>query len=157
MLGVLISGTPPEGGSKRECVMKRLIVSAGLLVGGIIIGLGLPESIGAQVPGYVTKQVFKTDLVNLPGQEAIIYESEWPSGFRLPLHQHEEGHEFVYVIDGEQTFEIDGVGTKIVKAGEVVYTPTNTKHFGRNATDELSKTLVIRIKSKDKPVMTEVK
>jgi len=30
-------------------------------------------------------------------------------------------------------------------------------HFGRNATDGISKTLVIRIKDKDKPVMTEVK
>jgi quercetin dioxygenase-like cupin family protein len=157
MLGVLISGTPPEDGSKRECVMKRLILSAGLLAGGIVVGLSSPESIRAQVPGYVTKQVFKTDLVNLPGQEVIIYASEWPSGFRLPLHEHEEGHEFVYVIEGEQTFEIDGVGTKVVKAGEVVYTPPNTKHFGRNATDKPSKTLVIRIKAKDKPVMTEVK
>ena len=137
--------------------MKRHVFSAGLLVGGIVIGLSLPESIRAQVPGYVTKQVFKTDLVNLPGQEVIIYASEWPSGFRLPLHLHEEGHEFVYVIEGEQTFEIDGVGTKVVKAGEVVYTPPDTKHFGRNATDKLSKTLVIRIKAKDKPVMTEVK
>jgi quercetin dioxygenase-like cupin family protein len=97
--------------------LKRHVLSAALLVGGITIGLGLPESIRAQVPGYVTKQVFKTDLVNLPGQEVIISASEWPSGFRLPLHLHEEGHEFVYVIDGEQTFEIDGVGTKIVKAG----------------------------------------
>jgi len=72
-------------------------------------------------------------------QEVIIYASEWPSGFRLALHQHEEGHEFVYVIEGEQTFEIDGVGTKIVKAGEVIYTPPNTKHFGRNATDNSQK------------------
>jgi hypothetical protein len=31
------------------------------------------------------------------------------------------------------------------------------QHFGRNATDKLSKTLVIRIKAKDKPVTTEVK
>jgi quercetin dioxygenase-like cupin family protein len=137
--------------------MKHYFFSAGFLVGGIVVGLGLPETIRAQVPGYVTKQVFKTDLVNLPGQEVIIYASEWPSGFRLPLHLHEEGHEFVYVIEGEQTFEIDGVGTKIVKAGEVVYTPPNTKHFGQNATDKLSKTLVIRIKAKDKPVMTEAK
>ena len=35
---------------------------------------------------------------------------------------------------GEQTFEIDGVGTKVVKAGEAIYTPPNTPHFGRNAT-----------------------
>ena len=44
-----------------------------------------------------------------------------------------------------------------MKAGEVVYTPPDTSHFGRNATDKVSKTLVIRIKDKDKPVMTEVK
>jgi quercetin dioxygenase-like cupin family protein len=155
-LGVQFQETPPQGGSNRERI-RRHFFSAGLLVGGIVIGLGLPETIRAQATGLVTKQVFRTDLVNLPGQEVIIYASEWPSGFRLPLHLHEEGHEFVYVIEGEQTFEIDGVGTKIVKAGEVVYTPPNTKHFGRNATDKLSKTLVIRIKAKDKPVMTEVK
>ena len=137
--------------------MKHHIFSACLLLSGIAVGSSVPDSIRAQVPGYVTKQVFKTDLANLPGQEVVIYASEWPSGFRLPLHLHEEGHEFVYVFEGEQTFEIDGVGTKIVKAGEVVYTPPNTKHFGRNATDKLSKTLVIRIKAKDKPVMTEVK
>lgn len=63
--------------------MKRLIFRRAFLVGGIIIGLGLPDSIRAQVPGYVTKRIFKTDLVNLPGQEAIIYASEWSSGFRL--------------------------------------------------------------------------
>lgn len=137
--------------------MGRKIISAVLLGSGIMIGLVASEAIRAQVPGYVTKQVFKTDLANLPGQEAIIYSSEWPPGFRLPLHVHEEGHEFVYVIEGEQTFEIEGVGTKIVKAGEVVYTPPNTKHYGRNATDKISRTLVIRIKAKDKPVMTEVK
>jgi len=137
--------------------MKRHVFSAGLLVGGIVIGLGLPESIRAQVPGFVTKQVFKTDLVNLPGQEVIIYASEWPSGFRLPWHVHQEGHEFVYVIEGEQTFEIEGIGTKVVKAGEVVYTPPNTPHYGRNATDKVSKTLVVRIKAKDQPVMTELK
>ena len=53
---------------------------------------------------------------------------------RLPLHTHPNGHEITYVVEGEQTFEIDGVGTKVVKAGEAIYTPPNTPHFGRNAT-----------------------
>jgi uncharacterized RmlC-like cupin family protein len=44
-----------------------------------------------------------------------------------------------------------------VKAGEALYTPPNTPHFGRNATDKASKTLVVRIKDKDQPVMVEVK
>ena len=47
--------------------MKRYVISTAFLVGGIAIGLSLPESIRAQAPGYATKQVFKTDLVNLPG------------------------------------------------------------------------------------------
>jgi quercetin dioxygenase-like cupin family protein len=114
---------------------------AAVLFAGAILGFGAAEMIHAK----------------LPGQEAIFYASDWPSGFRLPWHVHQEGHEFVYVIEGEQTFEIEGIGTKIVKAGEMVYTPPNTPHYGRNATDKLSKTLVVRIKAKDQPVMTEVK
>jgi quercetin dioxygenase-like cupin family protein len=137
--------------------MQKYILAAAIFGGGILFGLGSSEMIHAQIPGLVTKQIFKTDLTNLPRQEAIIYASEWPPGFRLPLHKHEGGHEFVYVVEGEQTFEIDGIGTKIVKAGEVVYTPPDTNHFGRNATDKVSRTLVIRIKAKDKPVMTEIK
>jgi quercetin dioxygenase-like cupin family protein len=137
--------------------MQKYILAAAIFGGGILFGLGSSEMIHAQIPGLVTKQLFKTDLTNLPGQEAIIYASEWPPGFRLPLHKHEGGHEFVYVVEGAQTFEIDGIGTKIVKAGEVVYTPPDTNHFGRNATDKVSRTLVIRIKAKDKPVMTEIK
>lgn len=70
---------------------------------------------------------------------------------------HPDGHELVYVVEGEQTFQVDGVGTKVVKAGEVIHTPPNTAHFGTNATDKLSKTVVIRIKDKDKPVMVEMK
>jgi quercetin dioxygenase-like cupin family protein len=137
--------------------MHKHLFAVTLFAGGILFGLASSEVIHAQMPGLVTKQIFKTDLSNLPGQEAIIYASEWPPGFRLPLHKHEGGHELVYVIEGEQIFEIEGVGTKIVKAGEVVYTPPDTPHFGRNATDKISKTLVIRIKDKDKPVATEVK
>ena len=75
----------------------------------------------------------------------------------MPWHVHPEGHEFVYVIEGEQTFEVEGVGTKVVKAGEMIHTPPNTAHYGRNATDKNSKTLVIRIKDKETPIMVEVK
>jgi quercetin dioxygenase-like cupin family protein len=138
--------------------MHKHTVAAMLFAGGILCGLGSSEVIHAQIGGgLATKQIFKTDLANLPGQEVLIYASEWQPGFRLPLHKHEGGHELTYVIEGEQTFEIEGVGTKIVKAGEIVYTPPDTPHFGRNATDRISKTLVIRIKDKNKPVMTELK
>jgi quercetin dioxygenase-like cupin family protein len=135
----------------------RTLTALGLVAAGVILGMASSEMIHAQVAGYSTKQILKDDLQNVPGQEVLFFTSDWPPDFRLPLHMHEEGHEFVYVIEGEQTFEIDGVGTKVVKAGEVLHTPPNVPHFGRNATDKLSKTFVVRIKNKDKPLLTEVK
>jgi quercetin dioxygenase-like cupin family protein len=137
--------------------MRRTIAACGLLAVGTLVGSISGEIIRAQEPQYVTKQILQTDLNNLTGQEALIFTSTWQPGFTLPLHMHPNGHEFTFVIEGEQTFEVDGVGTKVVKAGEVLYTPPNTAHFGRNATDKISKTLVVRIKDKDKPIMVEVK
>ena len=136
--------------------MKTKMLAAILFAGGIVIGAGSSEIIHAQIQPHATRQVFRTDLNNIPGQEVLVTASTWQPGFRLPLHMHPEGHEITYVVEGEQTFEIDGVGTKIVKAGEAIYTPPNTPHFGRNATDRESKTLVIRIKAKDQPVAVEV-
>jgi quercetin dioxygenase-like cupin family protein len=137
--------------------MKTRAFAAILFAGGILVGAGSSEIIRAQAPALATKQIFQTDLNNLPGQEVLLFASTWQPGFRLPLHMHPEGHEITFVVEGEQTFEIDGVGTRIVKAGEAIYTPPNTPHFGRNATDRVSRTIVVRIKAKDQPVTSEVK
>jgi quercetin dioxygenase-like cupin family protein len=135
----------------------RKFTLVGLLLAGALVGMAPGSAIQAQAPAYETKQIIQTDLNNIPGQEVLIFTSVWHPGFRLPLHIHPNGHEFTVVIEGEQTFEIDGIGTKVVKAGEVIYTPPNTPHFGRNATDKISRTVVVRIKDKDKPLMVEVK
>ena len=137
--------------------MKAKILAVIVFTGGVLIGAGASEIIHAQAPTYATRQVIQADLKNLPGQEVVLFASTWQPGFRLPLHMHPEGHEITYVVEGEQTFEIDGVGTRIVKAGEAIYTPPNTPHFGRNATDKESKTVVVRINAKDQPVAMEVK
>jgi quercetin dioxygenase-like cupin family protein len=137
--------------------MKAKILAAIVFAGGILIGAGASEIIRAQAPALTTRQVFRTDLNNLPGQEVLLFASTWQPGFALPLHMHPEGHEITYVVEGEQTFEIDGVGTRIVRAGEAIYTPPNTPHFGRNATGKESRTIVVRIKAKDQPVAIEVK
>src|SRR5262245_19022383 len=127
-----------------------------LFFGGVLISLVSFVMIHAQQSGYSTKQILQDDLNNLPGQEVLFFTSDWPPGFRLPWHMHENGHEFVFVLEGQQTFEVDGVGTKVVKAGEVIHTPPNVPHYGRNATDKISRTVVVRIKPKDKPITTAV-
>ena len=137
--------------------MNRVIALGAVFALGTMVGGLSTEFVHAQAPQYETKQVLQTDLNNLPGQEIIVFESTWQPGFRLPLHMHPNGHEITYVISGEQTFEIEGIGTKVVKAGEAIYTPPNTPHFGRNATNKVAKTVVIRVKDKDKPIMVEIK
>ena len=137
--------------------MNRTIALGGVFAIGMVVGGLSTELVHAQAPQYETKEILKTDLKNLPGQEILVFESTWQPGFRLPLHVHPNGHEITYVIDGEQTFEIEGLGTRIVKAGEAIYTPPNTPHFGRNATNKVSRTVVIRVKDKDKPIMVEIR
>ncbi len=150
-------GRPALYAQQGIATTKAKMSAAILFAGGIVIGAGSSEIIHAQAPAHATRQVIQAELKNLPGQEVLLFASTWQAGFALPLHLHPEGHEITYVVEGEQTFEIDGVGTKIVKAGEAIYTPPNTPHFGRNATDGVSKTIVVRIKAKDQPVAAEVK
>ncbi|HKV74854.1 MAG TPA: cupin domain-containing protein [Gemmatimonadales bacterium] len=111
----------------------------------------------AQELHYRTTQILQADLNNLPGQEILVFASTWQPGFRLPLHLHPNGHEITFVVDGDLTFEIQGLGSRVVKAGEAIYTPPDTPHFGRNATDRMSRTVVIRVKDKDQPIMVELK
>jgi quercetin dioxygenase-like cupin family protein len=137
--------------------MRRYAVKSLLFVCGVAVGVASAEVIRAQQSAYSTRQILRDSLSNMPGQEVLFFTSDWPPGFQLPWHLHDDGHEFVFVLEGEQTFEVDGVGTKVVKAGEVIHNEPNVAHFGRNATDKVSKTVVVRIKAKEKPITTEVK
>jgi quercetin dioxygenase-like cupin family protein len=89
--------------------MRQAIAWGAVFAAGVVAGAFSGEYLHAQGSQYVTKQVVKTNLNNLPGQEMLIFESTWQPGFRLPLHVHPNGHEVTYVTEGEQTFYIEGV------------------------------------------------
>jgi quercetin dioxygenase-like cupin family protein len=137
---------------------KHHAIGLALFGAGAAFGILGSHTLLAQSPNVLpsTKMILRTDLLNIPGQEVMVFKSDWEPGNTLPLHMHPDGHEFVYVVEGEQTFQIEGVGQKVVKAGEVLYTPPNVPHYGRNATDKLSRTVVFRIKSKSQPVSVEL-
>jgi quercetin dioxygenase-like cupin family protein len=137
--------------------MTQPIAVSAVFAAGLLAGALSGDVLHAQGSQYATQQVVKTHLGNLPGQEMLVFASTWQPGFRLPLHMHPNGHEVTYVVEGEQTFYIEGIGTRVVKAGEAIYTPPNTPHFGSNLTDKPSRTVVVRIKDIDQPVMVEIK
>ena len=96
--------------------MRQAIAWGAVFGTGLLGGALSSEFVHAQASPYETTQILKTNLNNLPGQEMLIFVSTWQPGFRLPLHMHPNGHEVTYVVEGEQTFYIEGVGTKVVKA-----------------------------------------
>ena len=49
--------------------MRHSVIAVALFAGGIAVGLASSEVIHAQAPAFTTKQVLRTDLENLPGQE----------------------------------------------------------------------------------------
>ena len=127
-----------------------------LFVAGIIVGISGSTAINAQLAGSPARRLLSADLKGVPGQEILFTTTDWSPGQTLPCHIHPDGHEFAYLIEGELTFRIEGVGEKVVKAGEVGHVLPGVAHYGRNASDKLAKTLVVRVKEKSKPIAVEV-
>jgi hypothetical protein len=57
--------------------MTQKMLAAILFAGGILLGAGTSEIIHAQAPKLAIKQIFQTDLNNLPGQEVLLFASTW--------------------------------------------------------------------------------
>ncbi len=93
---------------------KHHAMGLGLFVAGAAFGIVGSHTLLAQPPGGLpsTKMILRTDLQNIPGQEVMVFTSDWAPGNKLPLHMHPNGHEFVFVVEGEQTFEIEGIGQR---------------------------------------------
>jgi hypothetical protein len=61
---------------------KRFIVMVTPFAAGIAVGLCWSNLINAQPAAFSPKQVFKTDLAKLPGQEVLIFSS---AGIQIAL------------------------------------------------------------------------
>ena len=138
--------------------MRNYIFGFVLFTAGTTVGVLGWQMLSAQptASGYSTKMILRADLEDMPGKEVLIFASEWAPGFKLPMHVHPSGHEFDYVVEGEQTFHYQGGAVKTVKVGEALYNLPNVPHFGDNATDRLTKVIVFRIKDKAQPISVEV-
>jgi hypothetical protein len=78
------------------------VTRVGLFIGGAIVGVFLSDLIHAPTLRLCNEADFQNGLAERPGLEVLIFTSDWQPGFRLPLHIHPDGHEFVYVMEGER-------------------------------------------------------
>jgi quercetin dioxygenase-like cupin family protein len=109
-----------------------------------------------------SQQVLREDLAGEPGKEVVATLYTLPPGYvvtedsRQGWHIHPDAQEVSYVLEGAFKMEIEGQGTKELKAGEAIYLPPNVVHRGMNPGNEMTKLYVVRFKPKDKPLLQEV-
>ena len=109
----------------------------------------------AQLPNApAAKQLFQSDLVGVPGHEALVFLVEFAPGQGLPWHVHPGGHELVYSLDGTFVFEEQDGTKSSLKTGEVKHIRPDMGHTVRNESATAAKVLVVRVKDKTKPVVT---
>jgi quercetin dioxygenase-like cupin family protein len=135
--------------------MKTAVICLVLL--GASAGSGLllarePESAGK----VESQQLFVKDFVGDPSKEVNAQSYTFPPGAILPWHIHQDADEIAYIIEGTFTFQRAGEEPKVLHAGEADYVQPNVVHRGMNLSDAPVKLFVVRIKPKDKQLVTEV-
>jgi quercetin dioxygenase-like cupin family protein len=111
-----------------------------------------PESAGK----VESQQLFVKDFAGDPSKEVNAQSYTFPPGAILPWHIHQDADEIAYVIEGTFTFQRAGEEPKVLQAGEADYVQPNVVHRGMNLSDAPVRLFVVRIKPKDKPLVTEM-
>lgn len=131
----------------------RLLRSASIFVLGVIVGGLLIPTVRAQFRSVKTTNLLTTDLAGwCDGKEVTIELDEAGPG-TCGKHYH-PGHSFTWVIEGSETYELEGQPVKIVKAGDVLHEEPMQVHTVEN--ESPVKLLVMRIAEKGKPATVRV-
>ncbi len=97
--------------------------------------------------------LFRTDLADIEGREAVVLEVEYPPGVASASHRH-NAHTFVYVLEGSVVMAVAGGEEKTLVAGQTFYeSPQDIHSVSRNASDtEPAKILVVFVKNQGAPM-----
>ncbi len=134
--------------------MRRTVLLLGLtLVVAIAVGV-----LGNQLLNAAQDPVKRTELLkaDLEGKDAVINNVELAPGAASGKHYH-PGHEFVYLLEGSGTLEVEGKPPSTVKAGETFHLMPKQVHNVKNtSTTAPLKALVFAVFEKGQPPVTPV-
>jgi quercetin dioxygenase-like cupin family protein len=97
------------------------------------------------------------ELEGFPLQMTRLTLADFGQGGSVPLHNHPAAQEIVYGIDGAVTFDIEGRGTTIVKAGDVLLIPAGVVHTPHSDSSSSRVLFIHSITDKNKPFRVDVK
>ena len=104
----------------------------------------------APAVGRCQPEIFsKTD--GPAGYETILVEAEIEAGVAVGRHTH-PGIELAYVLEGGFELPIQGMETRMLKAGDAFQVPPNTPHAGGKAGTAKTRVLITYVVEKGKPL-----
>jgi len=107
------------------------------------------SSLSAQLRSGRTATLLTTDLSDwCDGKQVTVELNEFGPG-TSGRHYH-PGHSFTWILEGNETYAVDGQASRLVKSGEILHEEPQQVHTVTN-TDPV-KLLVFRVIEKDKPV-----
>jgi quercetin dioxygenase-like cupin family protein len=133
------------------------------LVGATVAAQAAAGRAWAQAPqgGPKATQLLREELTGQANQvqETVVTVVEVPPGKEVPWHIHPGAQEILYGLEGSLTLEVEGQGTKTLKAGDAGLIAADVPHTARNETTRATARVVVfhSRSDKDKPLRIDLK
>jgi quercetin dioxygenase-like cupin family protein len=128
------------------------IVTVSIIAVGSALALHLAS---AQQQGVKRTELQRHDL-SVPGREMVQVRVEVDPGVALPAHTH-PGEEIVYILEGTWEYQVEGKSAMTLRAGDVAFVPSDTKHGAKNIGSGKGAAVATYIVEKGKPLVVPVK
>ena len=133
----------------------RSSMIAGILVVGIAAG-AIGQRLLAAPPSFSEIPLLRTELVGIDKYELIVSRLETTPGWSHGRHYH-DGHEIVYVLEGNGALVVEGEPEQRLQPGMVAYIAPGKIHAGRNASQkDVFKFILFRLHAKGQPISVEL-
>ena len=106
---------------------------------------------GAPPTGGVNRKILSKTDGPAAGYETVLVEAEIEAGVAVGRHTH-PGIESAYVLEGGFELPIQGMETRMLKAGDAFQVPPNTPHAGGKAGTTKTRVLITYVVEKGKPL-----
>ena len=101
--------------------------------------------------GGVNRKILSKTDGPAAGYETVLVEAEIAAGVAVGRHTH-PGVESAYVLEGGFELPIQGMETRMLKAGDAFQVPPNTPHAGGKAGAAKTRVLITYVVEKGKPL-----
>ena len=128
------------------------IVTVSIIAVGSALALHLAS---AQQQGVKRTELQRHDL-SVPGREMVQVRVEVDPGVALPTHTH-PGEEIVYILEGTWEYQVEGKGAMTLRAGDVAFVPSDTRHGANNIGSGKGAAVATYIVEKGKPLVVPAK